>query len=37
MIFGTWNIRSLCRVGTIESVVGKLEKYKLRFSGSARG
>jgi hypothetical protein len=29
MIFGTWNIRSLCRVGVIKSVVGDLEKCKL--------
>jgi len=29
MIFGTWNVRSLCRVGAIKSVVGKLQKYKL--------
>jgi exonuclease III len=29
MRFGTWNIRSLCRVGAMKSVVGELEKYKL--------
>jgi hypothetical protein len=29
MRFGTWNVRSLCRVGAINSVVGELEKYKL--------
>jgi hypothetical protein len=29
MIFGTWNVRSLCRVGAIKSVVGELEKFKL--------
>jgi hypothetical protein len=29
MRFGTWNVRSLCRVGAIKSVVGELEKYKL--------
>jgi hypothetical protein len=29
MRLGTWNIRSLCRVGAIKSVVGELEKYKL--------
>jgi exonuclease III len=29
MKFGTWNVRSLCRVGAIKSVVGDLEKYKL--------
>jgi exonuclease III len=33
MRFGTWNIRSLCRVGTIKSVVGELEKYKLDLVG----
>jgi hypothetical protein len=27
--FGTWNVRSLYRVGAIKSVVGELEKYKL--------
>jgi exonuclease III len=29
MKFGTWNVRSLCRVGAIKSVVRELEKYKL--------
>jgi hypothetical protein len=29
MRYGTWNIRSLCRVGTTKSLVGELEKYKL--------
>jgi exonuclease III len=29
MRFGTWNVRSLCRVGAIKSVVGELEKYRL--------
>jgi hypothetical protein len=33
MIFGTWNIRSLCRVGAIKSIVGELEKYKLDIVG----
>jgi exonuclease III len=33
MRFGTWNIRSLCRVGKIKSVVGELEKYKLDLVG----
>jgi exonuclease III len=33
MRFGTWNIRSLCRVGTIRSVVGELEKYNLDLVG----
>jgi hypothetical protein len=29
MRFGTWNVRSLYRVGAIKSVVEELEKYKL--------
>jgi hypothetical protein len=29
MIFGTPNVRSLCRVDAIKSVVGELEKCKL--------
>jgi hypothetical protein len=29
MRFGTWNVRRLCRVGAIKSVVGELEKCKL--------
>jgi hypothetical protein len=33
MIFDTWNVRSLCRVGAIKSVVGELEKYKLDLVG----
>jgi hypothetical protein len=33
MSFGTWNVRSLCRVGAIKSVVGELEKYKLELVG----
>jgi exonuclease III len=33
MRFGTWNVRSLCKVGTIKSVVGELEKYKLDLVG----
>jgi exonuclease III len=31
--FGTWNVRSPCKVGAIKSVVGKLEKYKLDVVG----
>jgi exonuclease III len=30
---GTWNVRSLCRLGAIKSVVGELEKYKLDLVG----
>jgi hypothetical protein len=33
MRFGIWNIRSLCRVGAIKSVVGELERYKLDLVG----
>jgi hypothetical protein len=33
MRFDTWNIRSLCRVGTIKSVVGELVQYKLDLVG----
>jgi hypothetical protein len=29
MRFGTWSVRSLCMVGTIKSVVGELQEYKL--------
>jgi hypothetical protein len=31
MSFGTWNVRSLCRVGAIRSVVGELQNYKLHL------
>jgi exonuclease III len=33
MRFGTWNVKSLYRVGAIKSVVGELEKYKLDLVG----
>jgi hypothetical protein len=33
MRFGTWNVRSLCRVVAIKSVVGELKKYKLDLVG----
>jgi hypothetical protein len=33
MRFGTWNVRSLYRVGAIKSVVGELGKYKLDLVG----
>jgi hypothetical protein len=33
MRFGTWNVRSLCRVGAIRSVVEELKKYKLDLVG----
>jgi exonuclease III len=33
MRFVTSNVRSLCMVGAIKSVVGELEKYKLDLVG----
>jgi exonuclease III len=33
MRFGAWNVRSLCGVGAIKSVVWELEKYKLDLVG----
>jgi hypothetical protein len=33
MRFGNRNVRTLCRVGAIKSVVGELEKYKLDLVG----
>jgi exonuclease III len=33
MRFGTWNVRSVCRVGAVKLVVGELEKYKLDLVG----
>jgi exonuclease III len=33
MRFGTWNIRGVCRVGVIKSVVWELEKCKLDLVG----
>jgi len=36
MRFGTWNVRSLCKVGAMKSVVGELEKYKLDLGGKGR-
>jgi exonuclease III len=33
MRFGTWNVRSLYRVGAVKSVVRELEKYKLDLVG----
>jgi hypothetical protein len=33
MRYGTWNVRSLCRVGLIKSTVGELEKYMLNLVG----
>jgi exonuclease III len=33
MRFGTWNVRRLCKVGAIKSVMGELQKYKLDLVG----
>jgi exonuclease III len=33
MRFGTWNVRSVCRVDAVKSVVRELEKYKLDLVG----
>jgi exonuclease III len=33
MGIGTWNVRSLCRVGALKSVAGELERYKLDLVG----
>jgi hypothetical protein len=33
MRFGTFNVRNLCIVGAMKSVVGKLEKCKLDLVG----
>jgi hypothetical protein len=33
MRLGIWNIRSLCRIGAIKSVVEELERYKLYLVG----
>jgi hypothetical protein len=33
MRFGTWNVRSLCRSGSLKTVSGELVKYKLALVG----
>jgi exonuclease III len=33
MRFGTWNVRNLCRVGAIHSVMEELQKYRLDLVG----
>jgi hypothetical protein len=33
MIFGTWNVRSLCRVGSLMTVSRELARYKLDLVG----
>jgi hypothetical protein len=33
MRFRNWNVRTLCRVGAIKSVMGELENYKLDLVG----
>jgi exonuclease III len=34
MRFGTWNIRSLYRIGSLKTVARELEKYKLDLVGA---
>jgi hypothetical protein len=36
MRFGTWNVRSLCRIGSLKTVVRALGKYKLHLVGCRR-
>jgi hypothetical protein len=31
--FGTWNVKSLYRSGSLKTVAGELRKYKLGLSG----
>jgi exonuclease III len=33
MRFGTWNVRSLCRIGSMKTVARELGKYKLDLVG----
>jgi hypothetical protein len=33
MRFGTWNVRSLCRAGSLKTVVRELGNYKLDLVG----
>jgi hypothetical protein len=33
MRFGTWNVRSLCRSGSLKTVSGEVAKYKLDLVG----
>jgi exonuclease III len=33
MRFGTWNVRSLCRAGSLKTVAEELSKYKLDLVG----
>jgi hypothetical protein len=37
MRFGTWNVRSLYRIGSLKMVARKLGKYKLDFNGCTGG
>jgi hypothetical protein len=37
MRFGTWNVRSLYRAGSLKTVTRELGKYKLRLSGCTGG
>jgi hypothetical protein len=33
MRYGTWNVRSLCRIGSLKTVARELGKYKLALMG----
>jgi exonuclease III len=33
MRFGTWNVRTLCRIGSLKTVARELGKYKLDLVG----
>jgi hypothetical protein len=33
MRFGTWNVRSMYRAGSLRAVAEKISKYKLEFVG----
>jgi hypothetical protein len=33
MRFGTWNVKSLYRAGSLKTVARELEKYKLHLEG----
>jgi exonuclease III len=37
MRFGTWNVRSLYRAGSLNTVARELEKYKLDLVGVQEG
>jgi hypothetical protein len=37
MRFGTWNVRSIYRAGSLRAIAEEISKYNLRFSGSTGG